>query len=539
MCPPPPPGCWLLKTDGKLYGVWRCLLMAEDSRSKRATMSPAELLQALRRMRASARLWVVIMLTGGHLAAAVFRMHSSGDSGGDAGADASDTAAAATTSASASTAASAAGGKSSRAPAAPSGSGSGDGDGFSVLDHKTFHRYVVRAKAGGKQSSKDATGKVAHSAGSALRRYNESALERDIHELLASWKHHIDAADLVFVHAPSSNGKTLFAEGQKTLAASDPRVRRIPFVSRRPTYAEVQRCVRLLCQVVEVPPLPAAAAPVPEASGGTAADAAAEQLRGLKVSGPAGTKAIEPTADSDGEEEEEKEEEPGVQPSALHLAARAGDATTVASLLEAGADPCARDARGKTPYMLAVDKATRDEFRRFMGRRPGQWDYAAAAIPSALTDDMEAAQQAKKAEKKAKMKAREAERKRAAAEGVEERKARAAAALDAEIAAAAAAAAAVSAKMDAASKAGPLPSSFSSSAAGRAKPKVGGGGGGGAKAGSGSSGSARRAPSSSSSSSSAQPPSAEELARRREMMAAAAEARMKALQAAAAQQKLW
>ena len=36
-----------------------------------------------------------------------------------------------------------------------------------------FTRCVCRAKAGGKQSSKDATGKFAKSAGSQIRRYNE------------------------------------------------------------------------------------------------------------------------------------------------------------------------------------------------------------------------------------------------------------------------------------------------------------------------------------------------------------------------------
>lgn len=50
---------------------------------------------------------------------------------------------------------------------------------------------ACRAGAGGKQSSKDATGKYAKSAGSRLRRYNEAALERDIHELLASWQEHL------------------------------------------------------------------------------------------------------------------------------------------------------------------------------------------------------------------------------------------------------------------------------------------------------------------------------------------------------------
>lgn len=34
--------------------------------------------------------------------------------------------------------------------------------------------------------------------------------------------------------------------------------------------------------------------------------------------------------------------------------------------------------------------------RRFMAAEPDKWDYAAAGIPSALTDDMEASQAAKK-----------------------------------------------------------------------------------------------------------------------------------------------
>lgn len=39
-------------------------------------------------------------------------------------------------------------------------------------------RYVVRAKAGKKQSSKDAGTQGIHSAGASLRRYNEFALKK-------------------------------------------------------------------------------------------------------------------------------------------------------------------------------------------------------------------------------------------------------------------------------------------------------------------------------------------------------------------------
>lgn len=41
-----------------------------------------------------------------------------------------------------------------------------------------FLRYVVRAKAGGRQSTRDSTGQAPKSAGSSLRRHNEAALEK-------------------------------------------------------------------------------------------------------------------------------------------------------------------------------------------------------------------------------------------------------------------------------------------------------------------------------------------------------------------------
>lgn len=48
----------------------------------------------------------------------------------------------------------------------------------------------------------------------------------------------------------------------------------------------------------------------------------------------------------------------------LHEAAKAGDADKVKSLLDAGADPCQADSRGKVPYDVAADKSVRDAFRR-------------------------------------------------------------------------------------------------------------------------------------------------------------------------------
>lgn len=70
-----------------------------------------------------------------------------------------------------------------------------------------YTHCVCRAKAGGKQSTKDATGKFARSAGSRLRRYNEAALSRDITSLVKEWGALLGRCGRIFVAAPGSNSK--------------------------------------------------------------------------------------------------------------------------------------------------------------------------------------------------------------------------------------------------------------------------------------------------------------------------------------------
>lgn len=43
--------------------------------------------------------------------------------------------------------------------------------------HKTFHRYVVRAKRGTAQGTRDSQGNAPKSAGASIRRHNEAALK--------------------------------------------------------------------------------------------------------------------------------------------------------------------------------------------------------------------------------------------------------------------------------------------------------------------------------------------------------------------------
>lgn len=79
----------------------------------------------------------------------------------------------------------------------------------------------------------------------------------------------------------------------------------------------------------------------------------------------------------------------------LHEAAQSGNAQKVLELLEQGLDPCCKDERGRTPYMVANEKEARNSFRRFMASNLEKWDWQAAKVPSALTKEMEESQAAK------------------------------------------------------------------------------------------------------------------------------------------------
>ncbi|GAB4844388.1 hypothetical protein Ancab_037752 [Ancistrocladus abbreviatus] len=290
-------------------------------------------------------------------------------------------------------------------------------DGNTIVAHKTFHRYVVRAKAGKKQSSKDASGKAAHSAGASLRRYNELALKKEIQELLASWKPYFDASSCAFIYAPSSNRHYLF-NGEKLLFSDRHLdVRSIPLTVRRPTFKEAWRVYSMLSQVSfevdekEFPnegDLPSTANPSTETNVSPGLEDSLAELRIHETAEACSSinKSDEQFLSGDSEIDVMCMSGP------LHDAAKSGDAQRVWELLEQGLDPSSKDERGKTPYMLAVDKEVRNTFRRFMALNLDKWDWLAAKVPSALTKEMEESQAAKQAEKDAKRKAKSKELKK-------------------------------------------------------------------------------------------------------------------------------
>ena len=53
----------------------------------------------------------------------------------------------------------------------------------------------------------------------------------------------------MFVHAPSANAAPLFYGEAPPLSRGDPRVRSVPFTSRRPTFSETKRVAQMLLTV--------------------------------------------------------------------------------------------------------------------------------------------------------------------------------------------------------------------------------------------------------------------------------------------------
>ncbi|XP_064614070.1 uncharacterized protein LOC135477796 [Liolophura sinensis] len=183
------PKVFLRNSSGQLISLYRCVLYHKKN--------PPETCADITTIASSLpdhMTWVVMMAGGGHFAAAIF-------------------------------------------------------DRDTVVQHKTFHRYVVRAKRGSAQGSRDSQGNAPKSGGASLRRYNEAALMQDIQDLIASWDDLIKKCDLIFLRAPSFNRQIFFGGKNPPFRKHDPRIRIIPFPTRRATYKEVRRVHEMLASI--------------------------------------------------------------------------------------------------------------------------------------------------------------------------------------------------------------------------------------------------------------------------------------------------
>ncbi len=133
--------CVVVGADGVPRGVWRALLFSEEDADE-GREDAHEAFRAL--VREKHRPWVVVLARGGHFAVSAFDARVM--------------------------------------------DGDGDAPKAAATRHATARRYVVRAKAGGRQVHKDGGGKNIKSAGSSMRRANEAALEEDMRKTFREWR---------------------------------------------------------------------------------------------------------------------------------------------------------------------------------------------------------------------------------------------------------------------------------------------------------------------------------------------------------------
>lgn len=119
--------------------------------------------------------------------------------------------------------------------------------------HKAFQRYVVRKKQGGKQSS---VGAGFGSIGSQIRAAQEVKWRIDVRDILEEWRSWIDASSIILFAAPGPSNRSILTDFSAVPASGnngsnnstmspvsikDPRVRKVPITTHRPTFSEVQR----------------------------------------------------------------------------------------------------------------------------------------------------------------------------------------------------------------------------------------------------------------------------------------------------------
>lgn len=275
-----------------------------------------------------------------------------------------------------------------------------------VVASKSFHRYTVRKKQGGSQSASDSAKGKANSAGSSLRRANEAALEKDIRELLDSWKEALKDVSAIYIRANGpANRKILMNYPNGPIVHTDARIKSLPFSTRRATAAEVKRAWAELSHVkVEDKPIiqkqeakqaaqnkkiasPAVAAKSKEVD---PLEVHTKEVTGLiKKSKIAGLITYFKKSKLSPDFELSPIGTYSHTPTCLHFAASKGAASMVTALLKSlRANPCLTNNAGKTAYQISADRATRDAFqlaRTALGEETWNWDTD-AHVGRALTD---------------------------------------------------------------------------------------------------------------------------------------------------------
>ncbi|CAJ0596936.1 unnamed protein product [Cylicocyclus nassatus] len=331
-----------------------------------------------------------------------------------------------------------------------------------MVAHKAFHRYVVRAKQGGAQSANDNAKGPARSAGAALRRYNERALGEDIMNVLKTWTDLLSATPLIFIRCASYQRVIFHEVDEGGFSRKDPRLRTIPFETKRPLIDEVRRVWERLSSVIcqgSVDDFLAEKQRKKQTKtlmkkkrtdehrtnkdkNGSKSPPKEKKTDHVKALPPLKVKAMEednwPNVDknarreiygsikhdnlefltalvSERSEDERREVTDYIcsfrlsnHGTFLHLAAKNNCDKILLYLLEIGCDPCVKNDEDMVAYSLSPNKEMKNVFIQFRTENPDRWDWVRSHIPEPM--HMSEEQAAKLAEKKKEKKLRQKEK---------------------------------------------------------------------------------------------------------------------------------
>ncbi|GEQ71973.1 hypothetical protein JCM33374_g5659 [Metschnikowia sp. JCM 33374] len=282
-----------------------------------------------------------------------------------------------------------------------------------VLESKTFHRYTTRRKQGGSQSASDNARGKANSAGSSIRRYNEQALKKDVHDLLVSWKTYLSQAEHIFIRANGADSrKTLMGYEGSLLKQEDKRVKTFPFTTKRATLGEVKNSwVKLTyLNVLELPkakkvtekaPKEEKKSKTPEVIPESETDKHTREIVGLlkKSKAPLLINYMKSNG-LDINLRLTPESQYAHSPTPLHYASWQGIHHMVKVLLtNMKADPTIPNVNGKTAYQIGNNKEVKSMFqicRHSLGEDYCDWEKAKVGPPK--TREQVAAENAKEKE---------------------------------------------------------------------------------------------------------------------------------------------
>jgi len=238
-----------------------------------------------------------------------------------------------------------------------------------------------------------------------LRRHGEAEMRAAVAATLKAWD--FARCQRVFLGVPA-RARGLFVGAEGGFDKRDPRLRRVPFAINRPTLAETRRVLSRLQSVwlsrpPQPPPSPPQLAPARKAplttTTTTPPPTPTPTFHALPLHDAARSDDAARVAQLASPADLAAPDEAGSTP--LHVALAAGALNAARALLEAGADPTARDFALRLPVHVCADAAARDVLRVHCRDHPAQWDWHKAGVEPAPSAEQLEAKRLREKEKRA------------------------------------------------------------------------------------------------------------------------------------------